>query len=317
MELRHLLAFVTVAELRHFGRAAQRLGLTQPPLSRQIRQLEGELGQPLFVRHARAVELTEAGASYLAAVRPHLEGLQSAHRAAQAAARRHQGRVRVGFVSSLAYGLIPSLLGSLRANVPPIEAELFEGPSAEQCRAVRERRLDLGLVFLPVDDPDLKMRPLFREPLVAMVPASHAFAAGRTVTLGQLRGEPFILCARQPDSGFRETVLGLCRANGFEPRAAHGASSTAAMAELVAGNLGVALVPNSAADRAHAGVAYRPLAGTPLELSVAAVWRPDAMTPVLRVFLDHVIEAAAQLQSLPRRASSSGRTSAMRPRCSG
>ena len=290
MELRHLLAFVAVAELRHFGRAARRLGITQPPLSRQIRQLEAELGQPLFVRHARAVELTEAGTSYLAAVRPHLDGLQSAHRAAQATARRRQGRVKVGFVSHLAYGLIPPLLESLRADAPPVETELFDGPSAEQCRAVREGRLDLGLVFLPVDDLELKMRPLFREPLVAMVPAGHTFGAAREIALERLRGESFILCARQPETGFRETVLGLCRANGFEPRVAHSASSTAAMAELVARGLGVALVPRSAADRAHVGVAYRPLAGAPLELSVAAVWRSDAMTPVLRVFLDHVIK---------------------------
>ena len=292
MELRHLLAFVAVAELRHFGRAAQRLGLTQPPLSRQIRQLEAELGLPLFTRHARAVELTGAGASYLAAVRPHLDGLQNAHRAAQATGRRQQGRLKVGYVSNLAYGMIPPLLESLRAAAPPIEIELFEGPSAEQCRAVRERRLDLGLVFLPVDEPDLKMRLLFREPLVAMVPAGHALANRKTVGLERLHGEPFILCSRQPEAGFRETVLGLCHANGFAPQVAHSASSTAAMAELVAAGLGVALVPRSAADRAHAGVAYRPLAGKGVELSVAAVWRPEAMTPVLRVFLDHVVKAA-------------------------
>ena len=152
MELRHLLAFVAVAELRHFGRAAEQLGITQPPLSRQIQQLEADLGLTLFTRHSRSVELTPDGASYLAAIRPHLEGLQRARDRAQATCRQRRGKVEVGFVSSLAYGLIPRTLESLRAVAPGIEVELFEQASAAQCQAVRERRLDLGLVFLPVEE---------------------------------------------------------------------------------------------------------------------------------------------------------------------
>ena len=294
MELRHLLAFVTIAELRHFGRAAERLGITQSPLSRQIQQLEAELGLALFTRHSHLVELTTDGASYLAAVRPHLEGLQRARSLAQANSRRRRGTLKVGFVSSLAYGLIPRALETLRAAAPGIEVEMFEHSSAEQCQAVRERRFDLGLVFLPVEDQELKMRFLFREPLVAMLPAQHALVRVRNVSLERLHQEPFIMCSRQPQAGFRETVLGLCRTNGFEPRVAHSASSTAAMAELVAAGLGVALVPQSAADRNSTGVAYRSLDGTPLRLETAAVWRAEAMSPVLRLFLDHAINAAQQ-----------------------
>ena len=294
MELRHLLAFVTVAEMRHFGRAAQRLGLTQPPLSRQIQQLEAELGLALFTRHSRLVELTPDGASYLAAVRPHLDGLQRARAQAQASSRRRHGTLKVGFVSSLAYGLIPRALETLRAAAPGIEVEMFEHSSAEQCQAVRERRFDLGLVFLPVEAQELKMRFLFREPLVAMLPARHVLVQARNVPLERLHREPFIMCSRQPQAGFRETVLGLCRANGFEPQVAHSASSTAAMAELVAAGLGVALVPQSVAGRSSLGVAYRPLDGPPLRLETAAVWRAEAMSPVLRLFLDHAITAARQ-----------------------
>jgi DNA-binding transcriptional LysR family regulator len=120
--------------------------------------------------------LTEEGASYLAAVRPHLDGLKRAHDVAQATCRRRRGKLKVGFVSSLAYELMPRLLETLRAVAPGIEVELFEQPSAEQCRAVRERRLEMGFVFLPVEDQELRMRLLFREPLVAMLPARHALA---------------------------------------------------------------------------------------------------------------------------------------------
>ena len=294
MELRHLLAFVAVADLRHFGRAAERLGITQPPLSRQIQQLEADLGLTLFTRHSRSVELTPEGASYLAAVRPHLEGLQHARDLARATCRQRRGKVKVGFVSSLAYGLIPRTLETLRVAAPDIEVEMFEQSSPQQCQGVREGCLDLGLVFLPVEDQELKMRFLFREPLVAMLPARHALAALRNVALERLHEEPFIMCSHQPQAGFRETVLGLCRASGFVPRVAHSASSTAAMAELVAASLGVALVPESATDRESTGVAYRPLANTPLRLETAAVWRAEAMTPVLRLFLDHAVKAARQ-----------------------
>ncbi len=294
MDMRHLLAFVAVAELRHFGRAAERLGITQPPLSRQIQQLEAELGLTLFTRHSRSVELTLEGDSYLAAVRPHLDGLQRARDLAQAAGRQRRGRLKVGCVSSLAYGLIPRALETLHLAAPGIEVEMFEQPSVEQCQAVRARRLDLGLVFLPVEEQELKMRFLFREPLVAMLPARHALTRSRNVALERLHREPFIMCSRQPEAGFRETVLALCRANGFVPRVAHSASSTAAMAELVAAGLGIALVPQSAAGREPMGVAYRPLANTPLRLETAAVWRAEAMTPVLRLFLDHAIKAAQQ-----------------------
>ena len=292
MEMRHLSAFLAVADERHFGRAAERLGITQPPLSRQIQQLEAELGLRLFTRNARSVALTEEGASYLAAVRPHLDGLARAAEVARARQRQPQGRLKVGFVSSLAYGLMPRLLEALHGVAPGLEVELFEQSSATQCRAVRDRRLDLGFVFLPVGEPELRMRPLSREPLVAMLPARHALVGLPEVALERLQGEPFIMCSRQPRAGFRETVLGLCRANGFAPRVAHSASSTAAMAELVAAGLGVALVPQSASERQAAGVVYRPLAGAPLVLEVAAVWQAGAMSPGLRRLLDQAVKTA-------------------------
>ncbi len=292
MEMRHLLAFVTVAQERHFGRAAERLGITQPPLSRQIQQLETELGLKLFVRNARAVELTPEGVSYLTAVRPHLAGLERAAEAAQAIRREPAGKVRVGLVSSLSYRFMPHLLAAMRRVAPNVGAELIEQSSVEQCRGVRERRLDVGLVFLPVEAGELNMRWLFREPLMVMLAAGHPLAASQEVALDALARESFIVCPRYRQVGFHETIVGLCRSTGFVPRVAHEASSSTMMAELVAAGLGLALVPRSATAHAHPGVIYQPLAGAPLVLEIAAVWLAEAMTPALRLFLDQAVKTA-------------------------
>lgn len=292
MEMRHLLAFVTVAELRHFGRAAERLGITQPPLSRQIQQLEAELGLRLFTRNARAVELTPEGVNYLTAVRPHLDGLERATELAQAVRHKPVGKVKVGFVSSLSYQFMPRQLEALRRVAPGIGVELIEQSSSEQCRGVRERRLDVGLVFLPVETEELKMRRLFREPLMVMLSTKHPLATSKEVGLEQLERENFIVCPRYRQVGFHETIIELCRSTGFVPHVTHEASSNTVMTGLVAAGLGSALVPHSATAHAHPGVVYRPLAGAPLILEIAAVWLNETVNPVLRLFLDQAVKTA-------------------------
>jgi DNA-binding transcriptional LysR family regulator len=299
MELRHLFSFATVAEERHFGRAAERLGITQPPLSRQIQQLEAELGVKLFVRNARSVHLTEEGARYLAEILPHLVGLRRAADSARIMSQKLAGKVRAGFISNLAYRVMPDLLKSLRKTAPTIGVELFELPSPEQLRLIRERRIDIGFVMLPIDDVGLKFRSLFREPLVAMIPSGHSLAPLAQVPLMALSKENFVLCPRLQLTGFHEIVLGLCRSGGFVPRVIHEASSKAAMTELVAQGLGVSLVPESASVHEHSGILYKPLASMSPAIETAAVWLDEAMTPVLRAFLDQAIRVTAEKAKVP------------------
>jgi DNA-binding transcriptional LysR family regulator len=293
MELRHLHAFATVAEEGHFGKAAERLGISQPPLSRQIQQLEAELGVKLLSRDSRSVTLTREGQTYLDAIRPHLQGLEHAAAAVRISSRQLTGRVRAGFVSNLAYGFMPELVGALKKAAPGIGVELTEFPAPEQLRSLRERRLDIGLAILPVADPALKMRRLFREPLVAILPAGHPMAAMDDIPLASLRGESFVICPRYRSTGFHETILDFCRASGFEPTVNHEASSTAMVTELVAAGLGVALTPESAISRGHQGVIHRPVSGGTLLLEIAAVWLEEAMTPALRTFIDQAVLVAA------------------------
>jgi DNA-binding transcriptional LysR family regulator len=293
MEFRHLRAFLALAEERHFGRAAERMGISQPPLSRQIQQLETELGVRLFSRNSRSVSLTREGMAYLEAIRPHLDGLLKAAKAARLSSRTAEGKVRAGFVSHLAYAFVPRLMESLGKSRPGIGVEWTELPSPEQLRALRERRIDIGLVLLPVDDPGLTMRLLFRESIVAMLPSDHALAALDAVPVSALAEENFVLCPRYRLTGFHETILNLCRTAGFEPRVNHEASSKTMVTELVASRLGVSLVPESGALDSHPGVVYRPLSGPPSTVEIAAVWLAESMTPVLRAFIDHAVHAGA------------------------
>jgi DNA-binding transcriptional LysR family regulator len=290
MELRHLHAFTTVAEERHFGRAAERLGMTQPPLSRQIQQLEAELGVKLFLRNARSVSLTEAGARYLSEIQPHLAGLGRAAVTARATNGKLIGKVRAGFVSNLAYQVMPKLLKAMKKMAPRISMELLELPGPEQLRMIRERRLDVGFVVLPIADPGLKFRLLVREPLVAALPEYHPMAGMAKVSLKALARENFVFCPRFQVTGFHELILDICRSRGFDPHVVHESSSAAATMELVADGAGISIVTESASMAEHPGIVFKPLAGRPPMIETAAVWLEEAMTPALRTFLEQAIQ---------------------------
>jgi len=292
MELRHLHAFATVAEEGHFGKAAERLGISQPPLSRQIQQLEATLGVKLLHRTSRSVSLTQAGKSYLDAIRPHLDGLARAAAAVRSNGNELTGRVRAGFVSNLAYRFMPDLLAALGKVAPGIGVELSELPTPEQLRALRERRIDIGMAILPVDDPALKMRLLFRETVVAMLPASHPLASAEDLPLSALKNDRFVVCPRYRSVGYHETIVNFCRAAGFEPRISHEASSTTMVTELVATGLGVALAPESAVSRDHRDIVYKTVSEGKLLLEIAAIWPEEAMNPALRTFIDQAATLA-------------------------
>jgi DNA-binding transcriptional LysR family regulator len=290
MELRHLHAFSTIAEERHFGRAAKRLGISQPPLSRQIQQLEAELGVKLLVRNARSVSLTQAGVRYLSEIQPHLAGLNRAHAAVRATNGKLAGKLRVGFMSNLAYGPMPDLVQAMKKKAPHIRMELLELPGPEQLRLIRKQRLDVGFVALPISNLELKFRLVMREPLVAALPVNHPLARGPTVSLQALAKDDFIFCPRFQATGVHELILDLCRARGFDPHVVHESSSSQATMELIAAGVGISIVPESASVHKQAGVVFKPLAGKPPMMETAAVWQDEAMNLGLRTFLDQAIE---------------------------
>mgnify|MGYP005820119093 CR=1 FL=1 len=299
MELRHLRYFVAVAEELHFGRAALRLHRAQPPLSQQIRQLEAELGSPLFLRAHRRVRLTEAGRAFLDGARATLARAEQAIAEARRAARGETGALAVGFVASATYGLVPALFRAFRRRHPGVALSLSELSTAEQLAALRAGTIHLGLGRPPADDPALAAEPLLDEPLWVALSAGHRLARGRAVPLPALAAEPFVLFPRRPRPGWADRILGHCLEAGFRPAVAQEALELSTALALVAAGMGVTLVPGSVRTRRLAGVVYRPLAPPAPVTRLLALYRRDDAPPAAARFLEVARAALARGAGAP------------------
>jgi len=287
MELRHLRYFVAVAEERHFGRAAERLHIAQPPLSQQIRRFEAELGEPLLYRTTRSVELSPAGAVLLERAREILAAVDSAIEDARRAARGEYGRLAIGFTGSSTYEMLPSLAVALRRELPGVVLDLRgELLTPAQVERLVAGTLDLGLLRPPVHERDLEIEVLRSEPLIAVLPESHRLAAADAVPLDELASEPFVTYPSHFRSVLHDAVEDACAARGFKPLAAHEVSETATLVSFVAAGLGVSLVPASVGNMTVRGAIYRPLADDATRVELAVAWRRDDDRPVLSRALD-------------------------------
>ncbi|HUF27334.1 MAG TPA: LysR family transcriptional regulator [Gemmatimonadaceae bacterium] len=288
MELRHLRYFVAVAEELHFGRAATRLRIAQPPLSRQIRDLEREIGTSLFERVARGVELTAAGHAFLPEARLTLAQAERATRTAQRAAQGETGRLRVGFVEAATYsGILPDVLGFFRLHLPNIGLSLFEMDSLQQADALRDGRIDVGLLHAPPGDADrwLHVEPVYVDPMVAAVSHTHRLANRARPSLGDLASEPFVFFPRSAAPVLYDEIIARCRSAGFSPRVVQEAVGWQTIAGLVAAGVGVAFVPRSLARHKQPMVSYRPVGKLSVNLEMSAVWKRGRQSPVRERFV--------------------------------
>ncbi|MDY7106202.1 MAG: LysR substrate-binding domain-containing protein [Actinomycetota bacterium] len=291
MELRHLRYFVAVAEECHFGRAAARLHIAQPPLSQQIKHLEAELGVRLLERTTRKVELTPAGERYLERARAILAEVDAAADEAARIDDGRLGRVAIGFTGTATYELLPHLAQVLRAELPGIELDLRgEMLTPSQVAGLLDRTLDLGLLRPPVHNRDLDVRVLRREPLIAVVPENHPLAGGERIRLLDLADEQFISYPSHQRSVVHEAVLDVCQRAGFAPGRIHEVAETSTLVSLVAAGLGVALVPASVRHLHITGATYRPLADTGAEVELAVARRRGENAP-------HVDGVAARIHA--------------------
>lgn len=280
MELRHIRYFLAVAEERNFTRAAARLGIGQPPLSQQIRDLEVELGVKLFHRVPTGAELTEGGKAFLAAVGDFPARVQAATTQAQRAARGETGALRVGFTGSA--GLHPGVSASLRVYrrlYPEVALSLIETNSAHLAAAMAEGALDAAFLRpRQLKLEGLRVEPLTDEEMVAVLPAGHRVAGGDPMDLADLRDEAFILTPRSLGSTVYDAVIEACRAAGFEPQLGQPAPQMASVITLVAAELGVSIVPGSMRQLDIEGVTYRRLVTPPIAaLSLAVAKTPSAV----------------------------------------
>lgn len=299
IELRHLRYFIAVAEELHFGRAAERLHMAQPPLSQQIRQLEDQLGFQLFYRTKRSVQLTEAGQVFLQSSLKLLQQLEQAIETGRQVSRGEKGQLVIGFVSSAAYNVLPVILRSFRSQVPAVRLELHELPTNEQLEWLREGKIDVGLLRPPIEDKSLNLMTIVREPMVVALPESHAFVPQNQIALSSLANEDFILFPRPLSPRAYDQIISLCQQAGFSPNVVQEAMQMQTIVSLVAGGIGVAIVPVSLQNMQRTGVVYRPLEEPAPCAEIALVWRHNDLSPCVQQFLDIVQSVVEQPERSP------------------
>ena len=280
--------FVAVAEELHFGRAAEKLHIAQPPLSQQIQQLEREMGVMLFHRANRRVTLTAAGAVFLTETRRSLEGIAQAVQAAQRAARGEVGLLAVGFVASATYDILPALLSEYRSRFPDVELLLYEQNSAEQAAALADKRINVGLARPSIEDAVLVVETVLREPFLAALPEAHPLASRKGLALRELANEPFILFPENPKPSYADAIKAVCARAGFSPQVVQEAREMQTALSLIAAGLGVTLVPASVQNVQRPGLVYRPLADLDATTELTVAYRHDDQSPPLARFLDIV-----------------------------
>jgi DNA-binding transcriptional LysR family regulator len=291
MELRHLRYFVVLAEELHFGRAAQRLGISQPPLSQQIRVLEHALDARLFERTNRRVELTDAGRALLVEARATLQQAERAATIVSRAQRGEVGELEIGFTPSAAMiAPFTNTILAFRKALPGVRLLLEEQVTMEQIDALEERRLQIGFLRYPEAPPlsaAVAAIELHREPLVAFMRADHPLARRKrgAVALAALASEPFVFFPRGSGTTLHDQVMGLCRNAGFSPRIGQEARANATILGLVAAGLGVSILPVSLRGVATGNVACRPLAGVDANSSIWLAHRRHDQSPASRTFV--------------------------------
>lgn len=290
MELRHLRYFVTVAEELHFGRAAKRLRMTQPPLSQQIRQLEEELGVQLFRRLGRNVELTDAGRVFLDEAQQTLAQADHAIQNARRAARGEIGKLNIGLVVTAAYSVVPSVLHVFRERYPTVKVILHELTTPEQTQGLHDEQIDVGFLRLPVFSNVLEVETVFREPLVVALPEKHPLAANEDISLEALANEQFILSPPRLRLAWHDQIMCLCQQAGFIPQIAQQAVHVETIMGLVAVGMGITLLPASIGEWRRRGVVYKPLADVNVMVDMAVAWRKKNTNSVVSAFLEVVRE---------------------------
>lgn len=288
MELRRLRYFIAVAEERSFSRAAERLDIAQPPLSQQIRRLEAELGFPLFERTTKGVRLTRAGEALLSGARTVLRAAEDARKAAEDAHRGVAGRLSIGYINSAAYDILPRLLRSLGRAHPEIHVDVREMAIADQIDALVDGRVDVGILRPPVDDTRLASVRLVEEPFVVVLPAGHPLASEPLLDLRALEGEVLVGYPRGHPAGFRERIDAALRSAGVTPQVVQEATHVHSLCGLVAGGVGLSVVPMSARGLAIDGVRCVPLRKPELRAEVWLAWSHRAVPPQVQ----HVVTVA-------------------------
>jgi DNA-binding transcriptional LysR family regulator len=300
MDLRHLKYFVVVAEELHFTRAAQRIGIAQPPLTFQIKALETELGVQLFNRQPGRVSLTEPGRVYLEEARAIREHVKKATLRCQLSAQGKVGRLRVGFTESASFREeVTTALHRYRSLYPQVEISLEESRTGPLMESLQQGRIDVAFVRPPVgEDDEIRFVLLSTEPMVVVVPKGHRLSNFKSVRLEDLRDELFVLYSRTTRSGLPEMVLSACEEQGFSPKVVQYAPQISSTINLVAGGLGISIVPSCMRGSRADDVRYIPVNGPRMVARLGLAHRANDLLPVVQNLIDLVPRDTAKNASL-------------------
>ncbi|MCD5991112.1 MULTISPECIES: LysR substrate-binding domain-containing protein [Pseudomonas] len=293
-ELAQLRCFTTVATELNFRRAAERLNMTQPPLSRQIQLLEHHLGVALFTRSTRSVALTAAGRAFFVEAQNLLERAQQAAASAKRFAEGDIGSVTISFVGSAVYEFLPKVIAEARLKQPQVKISLEEMNTYQQHEAMRARRIDLGIVRSPLLQPGFATECLVREPFVLAVPSTHRLATAETVLVSDLDAEPFLMYSHAAYPPFNELLTGMFRSARVAPQYVQWLGSSLTILALVNAGMGLALVPRCAASVVFKGVTFRDIdLGEGVQSELHLIWRSDNDNPAFAMLLDAIRGAVA------------------------
>lgn len=286
MELRHLRYFVAVAEELHFRKAAEKLHIVQPALSKQISALEAELGLRLLDRDRRHVTLTEAGRTFLDEAIAILSLAAAAKERATSVGEGRVGHLNIGFIQPALASVIPRALRRFRETYPDVRIRLAELTSRQVLEQLTSGQVHCAVTRLPVEPRQgIRYEPISQERVMLSVPEGHKLAGEESVELVDIEREDLILIDRRVEPQLHDYYLAACNEAGFSPRVAHEVSSTWVATGLVASGLGVGFAPESAMRAPQRGVEFVPIDGAPLHLTMGLVWADNAPPSVLRNFL--------------------------------
>ncbi|WP_322061629.1 LysR family transcriptional regulator [Paraburkholderia sp. J63] len=287
MELRHIRYFLAVAEERNVTRAAEKLGIGQPPLSQQIHALEDELGVRLFRRTGHGVVLTEAGEAFMVDAKRVLENARQAVQNARSAGRGEVGQLNIGFTGSAAFNpVVVNLIRKFRQSWPAVSLTLAEGNTAQLLSYLDDGRLDVAFVRLGNQSPaGVAFHHIAVEPMKLVLPTTHPLARKRKIPLNALAQDPFVLLPREASPTLHDVIVGACLDAGFAPVMGQQAPQLSSVVNLVAAEFGVSLVPASVCQIRVEGVVYADVLGDNISIRLALASRKDAATAKIANFL--------------------------------
>lgn len=288
MELRHLKYFHTVASHLHFNNAAKELNISQPPLSKQIKQLEEELDVQLFYRTNRKVELTEAGVYFENSCKFILNLIEKEVETTKRIYEGELGEVVLAFSGSVVHDLLPLIIKETKSKYPDIKLLVEQHTSSEQIEGLLNGNINVGMLIPPVNEEKLNILPIVEEGFVAVVPIGHHLSdIKRVLDVKELANENFIMTPEQSGRGYFDSVISLCKSEGFYPKIVQNAQEQQTIISLVAAELGVAVVPESSIRITNKAVSFIPIKQNHKK-TTALAWHKESTSPGVRLFIKHI-----------------------------